>query len=58
MVYDSSTTRRRPGQLAGLLAALATRLLPPRCLACGEPGEGDRDLCTACACALPVAGQA
>lgn len=58
MVYDSSTTRRRPGQLAGLLAALAIRLLPPRCLACGEPGEGDRDLCTACACALPVAGQA
>ncbi|MFD1042462.1 ComF family protein [Pseudoxanthomonas kaohsiungensis] len=58
MVYDSSTTRRRPGQLAGLLAALATRLLPPRCLACGEPGEGDRDLCTACACVLPVADQA
>ncbi|HSM11971.1 MAG TPA: double zinc ribbon domain-containing protein, partial [Lysobacter sp.] len=31
-----------------------TRMLwPPRCLLCGDPGHGGRDLCLACVAMLP-----
>lgn len=36
--------------LPGLVCAA---LLPPRCLLCGEPGSGGRDLCAACLRSLP-----
>ena len=37
----------------GWLARAGRALWPPRCLVCGEPGSGGRDLCGACAAALP-----
>jgi ComF family protein len=45
---NQNTTREVDGALPRLLRAL----WPPRCLACGERGLG-RDLCLACATALP-----
>jgi len=38
----------------GAWARLSLALLPARCLACGEPGAGGRDLCAACRAALPA----
>lgn len=40
------------------LARLDALLIPPRCLVCDEPGWADRDLCRACATALPWNRQA
>jgi ComF family protein len=40
------------------LDALQLALFPPRCLLCGGPGDGRRDLCDDCAAALPRAGAA
>jgi len=37
----------------GALPALGRLLWPARCLVCGEPGSGGRDLCRACAAGLP-----
>jgi hypothetical protein len=31
-------------------------LLPPQCCLCGLPADDDRDLCRACAAALPAPG--
>jgi ComF family protein len=39
--------------VAGLLDGLGALLWPPRCLLCGAPGAGGRDLCLACAGVLP-----
>jgi len=39
-------------------ARLHWRLLPARCLVCGEPGQPGRDLCAACEAQLPDAGPA
>lgn len=39
----------------GAGARLSALLLPLRCLVCGEPGGAGRDLCPACALALPWA---
>lgn len=41
-----------------LLGRLGTTLLPPRCLLCREPGAEGRELCSACARALPWLGHA
>ncbi len=40
------------------LNKLQFALLPPRCLLCGGRGDGARDLCSACAAALPGLGHA
>jgi ComF family protein len=37
----------------GWLQRLGAAFWPPRCLLCGEAGEGGLDLCDACHCALP-----
>lgn len=39
----------------GAGARLSALLLPLRCLVCGEPGSGGRDLCAACTLTLPWA---
>lgn len=44
---------RAPG--AGWLDRLGRLLLPPRCLACGEPGADGLDLCAGCHADLPWA---
>jgi ComF family protein len=41
------------GVVIGHLRRAFDRLLPPRCLACGEAGDGLRPLCAGCAEALP-----
>lgn len=52
---QSLGVRQEPVNLniRGKVDEIATRalrgLLPPRCLLCGAPGEGDRDLCAGCA---------
>lgn len=38
--------------------ALLTRLFPPRCLLCGDPGEHGRALCAGCRGDLPERGRA
>jgi ComF family protein len=40
-------------EVDGALPRLLRGLWPPRCLACGERGHDGRDLCRACAAALP-----
>jgi ComF family protein len=45
-----------PPPVDGRVARLLGALWPPCCLACGERGEGARDLCRACADALPWLG--
>ncbi len=40
-------------EVDGWFSRLGRVLLPPRCLVCGEPGSGGRDLCEACQRALP-----
>lgn len=45
---------RKPfADVDGLAARLAALAWPPRCLLCGETGWRGRDLCRACAAALP-----
>lgn len=44
-------TSSRP--VDGWFARLACAVCPPRCLVCREPGAAGRDLCAACAAALP-----
>ncbi|WP_062534781.1 ComF family protein [Mizugakiibacter sediminis] len=39
--------------IAAVTRPLLRLLLPPRCLLCGARGDGDRDLCAACAAELP-----
>lgn len=56
MVYDAPL-RTLPHALR-TLAGMLDRLLPPRCLVCGEPGSGGLDLCPDCRAALPGAGPA
>jgi ComF family protein len=41
------------GPVDGWLARLGRVVFPPRCLVCREPGRDGRDLCLACAAALP-----
>jgi len=55
------------GEVDGFGARVLRTLLPPRCLLCGAPGAGGRDLCAGCAadfianrpccarCAMPLA---
>jgi ComF family protein len=47
-----------PRPVDGRIARLLGALWPPRCMACGERGEGARDLCPDCADALPWLGTA
>jgi len=42
-----------PPSVDGGLARFTRLLWPARCLVCGERGDGGRDLCRACAAALP-----
>lgn len=61
---------RRIGGVDSAGSRMLSRLLPPRCLVCGAPGDGGRDLCAGCAgdfslnhpccprCALPLAAPA
>lgn len=39
--------------MRALVDGIGALLWPPRCLLCGAPGAGGRDLCAACAAALP-----
>lgn len=41
------------GRVAAMLQDVARLFWPPTCLLCGDPGAGGRDLCAACAAALP-----
>lgn len=43
----------RRSAVDGWLAGLGRLICPPRCLVCRAPGAGGRDLCAACADALP-----
>ena len=43
----------QPARVDGWLQQLGRALWLGRCLACGEPGGAGRDLCAACAAALP-----
>ena len=44
--------------VGSLVDSVGALLWPPRCLLCGAPGDGGRDLCAACAGALPWNGRA
>ena len=48
------TVNPTPGpRVDGRLPRLLRALWPPRCLVCGDAGDGARDLCRACAQSLP-----
>jgi len=48
------TVNPTPGpRVDGRLPRLLRALWPPRCLVCGDAGDGTRDLCLACARSLP-----
>lgn len=40
------------------LKTMQNWLYPPRCLLCGDPGDGDMDLCVGCVRSLPYLAQA
>lgn len=45
-------------RVTALVARAGAVLLPPRCLACADPGVDGLDLCAACHAALPASGHA
>lgn len=49
----AAVNQTRTAIVDGLHARLGALLWPPRCLLCGETGAQGRDLCHACAAALP-----
>lgn len=53
-----TVNRSNPGKVDGCQAAPLAWLFALRCMACGEPGAHDRDLCTACHTDLPWQGPA
>ncbi|KRA17126.1 double zinc ribbon domain-containing protein [Lysobacter sp. Root604] len=50
---DDAVNQTHPATVDGRLARLGCGLWPARCLVCGERGADGRDLCRACARALP-----
>lgn len=51
--FASAPVRRAPWPDIFMLAGLAGRMLPSRCLVCAEPGGDGLDLCMTCRQALP-----
>ncbi|WP_297178646.1 ComF family protein [Thermomonas sp.] len=55
---DSHVNQSTPSEVDATLRAPLRWLFAPRCVACGDPGLPERDLCSACRDALPWQGSA
>src|SRR5581483_849984 len=49
----AGTVNLKSGFLVDSVRRLHFAVFPPRCLLCGAPGDGNRDLCAGCAADLP-----